>query len=340
MDAVNPPKKSSDKSLIWLILIITLALIVAFVWWWNYRKYITTDDANLDSYRVNVSARVMAPLIALHAWEGDTVKQGMVLAELDSTGVTASLNEALARREEMAANLKLNRVDLATSQSNLKLAEIALHQSTLNYQRAKTQYSGQAITEEAFQHMDEAYQSTQVKVDVARNQVAAVQAQIAATQASLAAADASIASGRTELSYYRILAPTDGVIAKRWSLPGDIIEPGQTIFTLNEGKEIWVSVYLEETKFQNVQLGQAAKFTLDAYDGLTFYGQVFYIGSNAASEFSLIPPNNASGNYTKVAQRVPMKISIDRIEGKAEEKAKVKLISGMSATVEIIKENP
>lgn len=337
MDTVNPPKKSSDKSLIILIIIVTIALIVAFVWWWNYRKYITTDDANLDSYRVNVAARVMAPMVAIHAWEGDTVKQGMLLAELDSSAITASLREAIARREEMAANLRLDRVNLSTSQNNLKLAEIALQQSTLNYQRAKTQYSGQAISEEAFQTMDEAYKSAQVKVDVAHNQITAVQAQIAATEASIAAADASIASVRTELSYYRILAPTDGVIAKRWSLPGDVIEPGQTVFTLNEGKDIWVSVYLEETKFQNVYLGQEAMFTLDAYAGLTFYGKVFYIGSNAASEFSLIPPNNASGNYTKVAQRVPMKVSIDRIEGKAAEKAKVKLISGMSANVEIIK---
>lgn len=338
MDSINAPKKKSDKSLVWLIIIITIALIVAFLWWWNYRKYITTDDANLDSYRINVSTRVMAPIVALHAWEGDTVKQGEILAELDSSSITATLHEAIARREEMAANLELNRVSLATSRSNLRLSEIALQQATLNYQRARTQYSGQAISEEAFQNMDEAYKSTQVKVDVARNQITAVQAQIAATEASIAAADASIASVRTELGYYRIVAPTDGVIAKRWSLPGDIVQPGQTIFTLNEGNDIWVSVYLEETKFQNIYIGQTVKFTLDAYNGLTFYGKIFYIGSNAASEFALIPPNNASGNYTKVAQRVPLKISIDKVEGPEKEKAKVKLISGMSANVEIIKE--
>lgn len=338
MDAVNPPKKSPDKSLIWLIIIVTIALIVAFLWWWNYRKYITTDDANLDSYRVNVAARVMAPIAALHVWEGDTVKQGELLAELDSSNITASLHEAIARREEMAANLELNRVNLATSKNNLKLAEIALQQSTLNYQRARTQFSGQAISEEAFQNMDEAHKSAQVKVEVARNQITAVQAQMTATEASIAAADAGIASVRTELSYYRIVAPTDGVIGKRWSLPGDITQPGQTIYTLNEGKDIWVSVYLEETKFQNIYVGQPAEFTLDAYAGLTFSGKIFYIGSNAASEFALIPPNNASGNYTKVAQRVPLKISIDKVEGPEKEKAKVKLISGMSANVEIVKE--
>lgn len=242
MDVANSPKKSPDKSLVWLIIILTIALIVAVVWWWNYRKYITTDDANLDSYRVNVAARVMAPIAALHVQEGDTVKQGDLLAELDSSSLNTTQRETIARQEE---------------------------------------------------------------------------------------------SG-----YYRIVAPTGGVIAKRWLVPGDIVQPGQTIFTLNQGKEIWVSAYLEETKFQNIYIGQAVQFTLDAYNGLTFHGKIFYIGSNTASEFALIPPNNASGNYTKVAQRIPLKISIDRVEGTEKEKAKVKLISGLSAHVEIIKKNP
>lgn len=338
MDTVNPPKKSFNKSLIWLIAIVVIAVVAAFFWWWNYRKYISTDDANLDSFRVNVAARVMAPMVTLYAWEGDTVKAGMLLAELDSSGVTAQLQEAVAEREEMVANLKLDKANLLTSENNLKLAEIAFNQMEINYRRAKTQYSGEAIPEEAFQNTEEAYKSTRVKVEVAKNQIYVAQARIAAGEASIAAADASIGSVRTELGYYRIMAPVDGVIAKRWSLPGDIIQPGQTIFTINEGKDIWVAVYLEETKFSTIRLGQEAKFTLDAYDGFTFRGKVFYIGSNAASEFSLIPPNNASGNYTKVAQRVPLKISIDSVEGPDGKKENVKLVSGMSATVKIIKE--
>lgn len=114
---------------------------------------------------------------------------------------------------------------------------------------------------------------------------------------------------------------------------GDVVNVGQTVFTLNKGDDIWVAVYLEETKFNHIYLGQPAKFTLDAYDKLTFYGQIFYIGDNAASEFALVPPNNASGNYTKVTQRIPIKISIDRVDGDAVQKQRMKLVSGMSATV-------
>lgn len=339
MDTVSPSKKKSSKSLIWLIVILVIAVIIAFLWWWNYRKYISTDDANLDSYRVSVAARVMAPMLSIYAWEGDTVKAGMVLAELDSSNVSAQLREAIARREQIATNLKLDRENLNTAIHNRKLAEIAYRQAEVNYNRDKKLYSVSAISQETFQDAENAYKSAGIKVEMAGDQIQVSRAQIVAGEAAIASADAEIESVRISLSYYRIVAPTDGVIAKRWSLPGDIVQPGQTLFTINEGKDLWVAVYLEETKFNHIRMGQPALFTLDAYPDLNFYGKIFYIGTNTAAEFSLIPPNNASGNYTKVAQRIPIKISIDKVEGKKkEERKKPKLVSGMSATVKIIKE--
>lgn len=339
MDTTHPTdKKKSNKSVIGLIGILIIAVIAAFFWWWNYRKYISTDDANLDSFRVNVAARVMAPMIKLYAWEGDTVKAGTLLAELDSTNAKVQLQEILAQREQMVANLQLEKENLKTVTSNLELAEIAFRQAELNYQRAKTQFNGQAIPEETFQKMEEAYSMARVKVEVAKKQIHSALAQIRVGEAAIRAVDASIESARVDLSYYRIIAPTDGVIAKRWALPGDIIQPGQTLFTVNQGKDIWVAVYLEETKFQNIRLGQSALFTLDAYPDLTFSGKIYYIGSNAASEFALIPPNNASGNYTKVAQRIPLKISIENVSGSSEDQKMPELVSGMSANVKIKKE--
>lgn len=339
MDTANPSgQKKSNLRTILLIVVLVIAVVAAVLWWLNYRKYISTDDANLDSFRVNVAARVMAPMTRLYVWEGDTVKTGMLLAELDSAQAKAQLQEAMARRDQMAADLQLNRENLKTVTANLQLAEIAYNQSALNYKRAKTQFEGQAIPEEAFQNMDEAYQSARVKVDVARREIEVARAQVAAGESAVVAAEASVESVRVGLGYYRVTAPADGVIAKRWALPGDIVQPGQTLFTINEGKDIWVAVYLEETKFRNLRLGQPASFTLDAYPGVTFTGKIFYIGSNAASEFALIPPNNASGNYTKVAQRVPLKVSIKEANGKSGKIRMPELVSGMSATVKIKKE--
>lgn len=336
MDTVSPSKKTPNKSMVWLIVILAVAVIIAFLWWWNYRKYISTDDANINSYRISVASQIMAPMSKLYAWEGDTVKAGMLLAELDSSAIVAQLQEAIARREQTAANLKLDRENLNTAIKNLRLAEIDYHQAEVNYKRDKKLYGDEAVSQETFQEAEDTYKSTRIKVEVAKDRINVARAQIAAGEAAIASADAAIESARVSLGYYRITAPADGVIAKRWSLPGDMIQPGQTLFTINEGKDLWVAVYLEETKFSHIRLGQLADFTLDAYPGLTFSGTIFYIGSNTASEFSLIPPNNASGNYTKVAQRIPLKISIDKVEGKKHKEPK--LVSGMSATVKIVKE--
>lgn len=338
MDTVNSTKKKPNKSIIWLIIILVIAIVIAFLWWWNYRKYISTDDANLDSYRVSVASQVMAPMLKQYAWEGDTVKAGMLLAELDSSSIVAQIQEAIARREQMVASLALDRQNLNTASKNLQLAEIDYHQAQINYQRNKKLYGTSAVSEESYQNAQDAYKSTGIKVEVAKDQIKISRAQIAAGQAAIASADAAIEAARTTAGYYRIVAPTDGVIAKRWLLPGDMVQPGQTLFTINEGKDLWVAVYLEETKFETLRLGQPADFTLDAYPGLTFTGKIFYIGTNTASEFSLIPPNNASGNYTKVAQRIPLKISIDQVRKGKEYVRMPHLVSGMSATVKIIKE--
>ena len=185
--------------------------------------------------------------------------------------------------------------------------------------------------------MEENWKSACLQVDIAKNRIQSSQATIEATLRSADAAQANVATMDTDLSYYVVTAPASGVIGKRWCLAGDMINAGQTVFTLNKDTDIWVAVYLEETKFKNIHLGQEAKFTLDAYDKLTFYGYIYYIGDNAASEFALVPPNNALGNYTKVTQRIPLKISIDRIEGDSKQKETMKLISGMSAEVHIIK---
>ena len=160
--------KGEKRKIIFLIIFIIVAIVVAVLWWLDYRKYIRTDDANLDSFRVSVSAPVAGQVTRLYAMEGDTVKQGDTLFVLDDNACT-------------------------------------------------------------------------------------------------------------------VMAPVDGVVGKRWVLPGDRIEAGQTAFTLNRGTDIWVAVYLEETKFKEIYLGQKAQFTLDAYDKLTFEGRVYYIGDNTAS---------------------------------------------------------
>jgi membrane fusion protein, multidrug efflux system len=119
-------------------------------------------------------------------------------------------------------------------------------------------------------------------------------------------------------------------------LTGDIAQPGQSVFTISKNNQLWVTVYIEETKLGMIHPGQDVIFTIDAYGDRKFLGKVFFIGSNTASQFSLIPPSNASGNFTKVTQRVPLKVSIDRLQDGGSLTG-MNLLAGMSALIKIVR---
>ena len=210
--------------------------------------------------------------------------------------------------------------------------------SKSNYDRAKAQYEQKVIPQESFQTYQENYKTAQLQTQIAKKRVDAARANIESSTLQGEASKANIETIKSDLAFYRVTSPVDGIIGKRWNLAGNFVTAGQTVFTINSGDEIWVAVNLEETKFQNIYLGQEAEINLSAYGDLTFYGKIYYIGDNAASEFSLVPASNASGNFTKVTQRIPLKISIDRVEGNEKAKKNVKLVSGMSANVKIIKD--
>ena len=161
-------------------------------------------------------------------------------------------------------------------------------------------------------------------------------AQIKSTQAAVYSAEAQINVIQSQLNNTRLFAPNAGIIGKRWLMPGDIAQAGQSIFTIVNDRKFWITIFLEETKLENLHIGQQAIFSLDTYPNMVFTGKIFTISSNTASQFSLIPANNASGNFTKVTQRVQIKISIDGTQvGKS--LSNYHIFSGMSAVVKIIR---
>lgn len=337
MENSDTKSTSSKKGLIILIIVLVVGSVAAFIWWRNYEKYIATNDANLDSYRISVSSMVMATIQNQLVEEGDKVNKGDLLVELDSSEIKSKQAELEAQRKELEAQLALMKVNKVTAQKTVEMREASYKLAKENYERAQLQYSQSVLPLEALQTSEEAQTTSKIACEVAKSQLNAASVQITSTEASIQAVESQIESVVIELSYYRIYAPSKGMIGKRWMLPGDIVQPGQTLYTLNQDSALWLSIYLEETKYENVFLGQQVKYELDAYPKLTFWGKIYYIGDNTASQFSMIPPNNASGNFTKVTQRIPIKISIDSISGDKKLIDKVKLVSGMSAEVKIIK---
>jgi membrane fusion protein, multidrug efflux system len=332
----NIQKKKKSKVYIPLILIIVLILGGAIRWYIDYSKYINTDDAHVEADNVSVSSKILGRISQLFAEEGDLIKQGQLLVILDSMDLTAQKNQAITVKVQTEAAIVQAEAKYQYDLTNNKVLEITLKKAQEDFIRAKSQFEGEVIPKEQYDHAMKALEIAQAQLNASQSQAQVSNAQIRSTRAAVGSAEAQINVIQSQLNNTRLYAPCDGVIGKRWLLPGDISQPGQSIYTVVNDRKLWVTIFLEETKLENLHIGQEAIFAIDTYPGVIFTGKIFTIGSNTASQFSLIPANNASGNFTKVTQRVQIKISIDGTQsGKGV--SKYHLLSGMSAVVKIVR---
>jgi len=324
------------RAYILLAVVILAVFIAGLAWYRQYTKYYSTDDAYIDADRVSVSSKILGRIIRINAREGDTVSMGQLLVELDSSDLVAQRVAALAAREQAIAAVAQAKAKYELDQKTIKVQEVNLEKAKEDLDRATIQFEGKVISREQFDHISKAHQAAEAQLEASRAQVAVSRAQVESAAVAIDIASAQIGTIETSLHNTRIFAPSEGRIAKRWLLPGDIVQPGQSVYTITKDSLKWVTAFYEETKVGGIFDQQQAEFTVDAFPGVRFYGKVFNIGTNTAAQFSIIPPNNASGNFTKVTQRIPIKISIDSCNSQ-EAAILDRLVSGMSVVVKIYK---
>lgn len=294
--------------------VLCAALTVTY-WAVYLRGSVSTDDAFVDGDPTSISAKVPGRITLLSSAEGDSVQPGQVLVQLDDTDLRAQVAQAEAALE--------------LARQSVGLAQVTLHKAQEDFSRTQAQFQGSIVTQEQLDH--------------ARQAVELAEAQVKVSQAQAANAQAQLEVVRTQLQNTRIVAPAGGVIARKWAMPGDIVQPGQPIYTIYDLRDLWVTANFEETKLVSIHLGSPVEIALSAYPHHKLAGKVTLIGAAAASEFSLIPPNNASGNFTKVTQRVAVKIALvdsspSLLAGPrpgAGSADVLRLIPGMSADVKI-----
>jgi membrane fusion protein (multidrug efflux system) len=298
--------------------------------------YITSDDAHVDADNVSVGSKILGRIVAIYGQEGDKITHGTLLADLDSTDLIAQRNQTLALRTQAQASLNQAEIKYNSDQKSLRVLEIALDRATEDLNRAKSQSEGGVIAQEQFDHIKKSFETATAQLEAGKSQLLVSKSMIASAAASVETTNAQIKVLEAQLRNTKLYAPADGVLARRWLLPGDVVQPSQAIFTMTISKNLWVTTYLEETKISDVKVGQKVRFTIDAFPDIDFIGKIFMVGSSTSSVFSLIPANNASGNFTKVTQRIPVKISIESTENNTD-LASLNILSGMSAVVKIVK---
>jgi membrane fusion protein, multidrug efflux system len=335
MERNSKKKERNRKVYIPLAVVVLIVVSTAAYYYWQHMKYVTTDDAIVDCNSVALAPKVMGRITRLYADEGDSVKAGQLLIELDSTDLMAQKIQSEANVAQLMTDIMQAEAKLMADMDNNKVLEINAEKAKTDYDRASKQKEADVITQEQFENFRKAYLVTNA-------QLVAAQTQLRVSQAQVQTAHAAAENGRalsnviaTQMKNMRICSPFNGVVAKRWLLPGDVTQPGQTVLTVNNDRNLWISVYIEETKLRNIHSGQDANISIDAFPGITFYGKVFSISNNTASRFSLIPPSNASGNFTKVTQRVQLKVSVD--SANKGDKENYQLLNGMSAVIKLKK---
>jgi membrane fusion protein (multidrug efflux system) len=279
----------------------SLSLTLAVGIFVHERRYVWTNDAFLDGYQITISPDIEGRIVALYVDEGDLVSENQLLAQLDESIY-------LTKRADAATHVELLRAEIALKQIELaKLYDI--------YVVAKNEYDNQIISYIEFDKIEKNYHLAEAELEVAVKNLENGLAKLSVIDEILA--------------HTKITAPRAGAIAKRWVVAGDMGKVGTPIFSLTDTDNIWVTANLEETKLEPVRDGDRVKIHVDAYPSEEFWGTVYKVRAAAASQFALIPPDNATGNYTKVVQRVPIKILLDR------QQSSLYLYPGLSVEVEI-----
>ncbi len=334
----NKVNKKPAKIRAYIALSLVIIALVVFAWRWylEYNSYYSTDDAYIEADKVAVSSKILGRITNINADEGDSVKIGELLVSIDSSDLYSQLLQARAALMQASSSVEQARARYELDQKNELVQEINVARASEDFDRATSQYEGKVISTEQFDHAKKTYESSKALLDASKAQVDVSKSQISVAESNTKTAATQIGILETSLRNTRIYAPAGGRIAKRWLLPGDVVQPGQPVFTISRDSSFYVMAYFEETKVSGIHDGKIAEFTVDAFPGMKISGKVINVGSNTAAQFSLIPPNNASGNFTKVTQRIPIKISIDEIK-KDSDYPSFHFAAGMSVVVKIIK---
>jgi membrane fusion protein, multidrug efflux system len=314
----------------WLIALIAILVIGAIgggaEWWLYARNWVSTDDAFIDTHTVQVSAQVAGRVKTVLANDNQEIRAGQPLVELDPADFQAALSQARANEESAQGQLAQAKAQLPVAQANLDqaqaqvaVAQAAATNADINLKRDQMleRMGGLAVSHQQLDNDTATARSDAANLAAAQKKVAAGAAQLAlnktqieTAEAGVRAAAAQVEQARLNLSYTVIRAPETGHIANKTVALGNYVQVGQALMALVPD-QVWVTANYKETEIGEMRAGDRVDIYVDAYPGHVFHGQVqsFQAGSGAA--FSLLPPENATGNYVKVVQRVPVKIMFD-----------------------------
>ena len=299
--------------------------------------YVSTDDAFVRAAKDSINARVAGQVVEIAVTDNQHVRKGQLLFRIDPEPYQIAIDQAEAglgsARLEIGGLKTKYRQQLAELESAKDSASFYEHE----YDRKKTLVASDFTSRAA-------YERAETDFKVARQTVASTEQQIASTVVALngdpdidvdrhptvRAAKALLDRAHLNLSYAQVLAPDDGIVTKVDDLQvGDYVNPGAAVFSLLSSRHVWIEANFRETGLAHMQPGQAATIDVDAYPDHSFKAHIVSMSPGTGSDFAVLPPENATGNWVKVVQRLPVRLELDALDGDQP------LFSGVSVTARV-----
>lgn len=338
MEGITNNKRKKIAAIVFSVMAVIGALILFF--YVRYKStHITTDNAYVEGFIHIVSSKVSGTVMAIYVKDNQYVKKGDLLLEIDSADYEVKVKEAEAaleaekkrldeissRIEAAAKQLDQTIVGLETAKANLELQRANLSQAELDYRRAEVLFKKEAISKAQYDKAKTTYEIAQAQFRAAEEQVRQAKSSIEVQRALLKQAEALkpfqlanikqkealLEAARLKYKYTRIYAPSDGYVTKRSVEVGNLIREGQPLLAVVPLQDVWIVANYKETQLEKIRPGQRVKIKVDTYPGKVFWGRVDSIMAGTGAVFSLFPPENATGNYVKVVQRIPVKIILE-----------------------------
>ncbi|HZV35693.1 MAG TPA: HlyD family secretion protein [Verrucomicrobiae bacterium] len=303
--------------------VLLVLIIGAILYWLHSRDFVSTDDAYLDADIVQVAPQVAALVRTRHVDDNQFVHKGDLLIELDPTSYQVALQQAQAqlissqgRLAQVQAQIGAAKASVVQASAQIDAAQVALDNTTRDLER----YQSVDVRARSRQQLDNAIaaqKNAQAQLEQAQAQKTSAEANVGTSAAAIKAAEgdvktaeAAVKRAEVNLGYCNIYAPCDGRVTQRSIEAGNYVQTGQTMFMLVQ-PDVWVAANFKETQLAHMQPGQPVTIKVDAFPDRKYNGHVDSIQAGSGSRFGVLPAENATGNFVKIVQRVPVKIVFD-----------------------------
>ncbi|MBN8727671.1 MAG: efflux RND transporter periplasmic adaptor subunit [Xanthomonadales bacterium] len=308
----------------WLLRGLAVVVILAGIGWtaWHFmvgRWYESTDDAYVGGNVVEITPQIPGTVVGIGADDNDFVEAGQMLVTLDAADADVALAQAEAALAQAVRKVRGLYSSVHGSSADVAVRQAAVNQARADYRRRQGLAASGAISAEELAHARDALTSAESALAATRAQLATSSAQVSGTAID-SHPDVKAAAARVRAAWLDdrrtvLPAPVAGHVAKRSVQVGQRVQPGTPLMAVVPLREVWVDANFKETQLEHVRIGQPVTLTADLYGGgVTYHGRVAGLGVGTGSAFSLLPAQNASGNWIKVVQRLPVRIQLDQRE--------------------------